>query len=199
VAPSGPTFAEQTLSLRLGFHERVISEWTAPASVGENSIKQTLWTRGSRGRGLMIQLTNSQRTPQHRPSRVVLDGNHKRRSLGKSKKSTLIESSARALLYPDSVPQKYPVGLYIDASDPQLAANQRAALRRYAENMGWTITIEIAGEIEPLIHAAGEHAIQLVLCWRLSDMPEAESLFTRLRAIGVDLLPLAQSCAALQE
>jgi hypothetical protein len=65
--------------------------------------------------------------------------------------------------------------------------------------MDWTIMIETAGEIEPLVHAAAEHAIQLVLCWRLSDMPEAESLFTRLQTTGVDLLPLAQSCAALQE
>ena len=97
------------------------------------------------------------------------------------------------------MPGKYLVGLYICASDPQLAANQRAALRRYAENMGWTIAIEAAGEIEPLVHAAAEHTIQLVLCWRLSDMPEAESLLTRLRTTGVDLLPLAQSCAALQE
>ena len=97
------------------------------------------------------------------------------------------------------MPQTYRVGLYIHVSDPQLAANQRAALRLYAENMGWTITIETTGVIEPLIHAAAEHAIQLVLCWRLSDMPEAESLVTRLHAIGVDLLPLAQSCAALQE
>ena len=93
------------------------------------------------------------------------------------------------------MPQKYLVGLYIQAYDPQLAANQRAALRLYAENMGWTIVIERAGDIEPLIHAAAEHAIQLVLCWRLSDLPEAE----RLHATGVELLPLAQSCAALQE
>jgi hypothetical protein len=97
------------------------------------------------------------------------------------------------------VPQEYRVGLYIHASDHQLAANQHAALRLYAENMGWTIVIEMAGEIEPLIHAAAERGIQLVLCWRLSDMSEAESLLTRLHAIGVDLLPLAQSCAALQE
>ena len=40
------------------------------------------------------------------------------------------------------MPQTYRVGLYIHVSDPQLAANQRAALRLYAENMGWTITIE---------------------------------------------------------
>ena len=97
------------------------------------------------------------------------------------------------------MPPDYRVGLYIHASDPQLAANQRAALRLYAENMGWTVVIEMGGEIEPLIHAAAEHAIQLVLCWRLSDMPEAESLLIRLHTTGVDLLPLAQSCAALQE
>jgi hypothetical protein len=97
------------------------------------------------------------------------------------------------------VPQRYRVGLYIHASDPQLAANQRAALRLYADNMGWTIMIESAGAIEPLIDAVAEHGIQLVLCWRLSDMPEAESLFTRLQTMGVDLLPLAQSCAALPE
>jgi hypothetical protein len=30
-------------------------------------------------------------------------------------------------------------------------------------------------------------------------MPDAESLLTRLQATGVDLLPLAQSCSALQE
>ena len=69
----------------------------------------------------------------------------------------------------------------------------------YAEDMVWTIMSEMAGEIEPLVHAAAEHAIQLVLCWRLSDMPEAESLLTRLHTTGVDLLPLAESCAALQE
>ena len=97
------------------------------------------------------------------------------------------------------MPQEYPVGLYLHASDPHLAANQRAALRHYAENMGWTIVIEMAGEIEPLIQAAADQTIQLVLCWRLSDMPEAESVLTRLRPTGVDLLPLAQSCAALQE
>ena len=97
------------------------------------------------------------------------------------------------------MPQKYQVGLYVQASDPQLAANQRAALRHYAENMGWTILIETAGDVEPLIHAAAKHAIQLVLCWRLTDMPEAESVLTRLHPTGVDLLPLAQSCAALQE
>ena len=97
------------------------------------------------------------------------------------------------------MPQKYRVGLYIHGSDPQLAANQRDALRLYAKNRGWTITIETAGEIEPLVRAAAEHAVQLVLCWRLSDMPEAESLVTRLHTAGVDLLPLAQSCAALQE
>ena len=97
------------------------------------------------------------------------------------------------------MPQKCLVGLYIHAADPQLAANQRAALRLYAENMGWTITIEMAGEFDPLIHAAAEHAIELILCWRLNDMPEAESLLSRLHSTGVDLLPLAQSCAALQE
>ena len=80
------------------------------------------------------------------------------------------------------MPRQYLVGLYVHAADPQLAANQRAALR-----------------IEPLIHAAAEHSIQLVLRWRLSDMPEAESLLTRLQATCVDLLPLAQSCSALQE
>ena len=106
---------------------------------------------------------------------------------------------AERCLYPDHVRQEYLVGLYIHASDPQLAANQRAALRLYAENMGWTIMIEAIGDIEPLVHAAAEHAIQLVLCWRLSDMPEAEPLVTRLRTTAVDLLPLAQSCAALQE
>ena len=97
------------------------------------------------------------------------------------------------------MPQKCLVGLYIHASDPQLAANQRAALRLYAKNMGWTIMIETAGEIEPLIQAAAEHVIQLVLCWRLSDMPAADALLTGLHTTGVDLLPLAQSCAALQE
>jgi hypothetical protein len=29
--------------------------------------------------------------------------------------------------------------------------------------MGWTIMFETAGEIEPVLHAAAEHAIQLVL------------------------------------
>jgi hypothetical protein len=72
-------------------------------------------------------------------------------------------------------------------------------LRFYAENKGWAVVVDMSGEIEPRTHAAAEHAIRLVLCWRLSDVPEAERLLTGLHTAGVDLLPLAQSCAALQE
>jgi len=96
------------------------------------------------------------------------------------------------------VSQQCRVGLYINASDP-LRANQRAALQRYADAMGWVITMQVDGQIEPLIHAASEHTIDLVLCWRLSHVPGAEALLAALLAQGVDLLPLAQSCAAMPE
>ena len=65
--------------------------------------------------------------------------------------------------------------------------------------MGWVITMQVDGQIEPLIHAAAEHTIDLVLCWRLSHMPGADALLAALLAQGVDLLPLAQSCAAMPE
>lgn len=85
-----------------------------------------------------------------------------------------------------------------NASDPQ-RANQQAALQRYADAMGWTVTMQVDGQIEPLIDAAAEHRIDLVLCWRLSHMPRADALLAGLLAHGVDLLPLAQSCVALPE
>lgn len=96
------------------------------------------------------------------------------------------------------MPESRRVGLYINATDPQ-HANQRAALQQYAEAMGWAITMQVDGQVDPLISAAADRRIDLVLCWRLSHMPDAETLLAGLVAKGVDLLPLAQSCAAMPE
>jgi len=81
------------------------------------------------------------------------------------------------------------VAIYIANADSGLAANQRAAMQRYAENM----------DCQRLLSGAATSAFDLTLCWRTGDLRDAELLVERLSAHGVELLAVAQSCAALPE
>ena len=90
------------------------------------------------------------------------------------------------------------VAVYVPNDDSRLAANQRAAMQRYADNMNWTVTV-IDDDRQRLLDGAAASAFDLVLCWRTGDLRDAEFLFERLSAHGVELLALAQSCAALSE
>ena len=90
------------------------------------------------------------------------------------------------------------VAIYISNADSRLAANQRAAMQRYADNMDWRVTV-VEDDRQRLLEGAATSAFDLVLCWRTGDLRDAESLFERLSAHGVELLAVAQSCAALSE
>jgi hypothetical protein len=90
------------------------------------------------------------------------------------------------------------VAIYISNADSRLAANQRAAMQRYADNMDWMVMV-IEDNRQSLLDGAATSAFDLVLCWRTSDLRDAEFLFERLSAYGVELLAVAQSCAALSE
>jgi hypothetical protein len=90
------------------------------------------------------------------------------------------------------------VGIYISDADSRLVANQRAAMQRYADNMNWIVTV-IEDDRQRLLDGAAISAFDLVLCWRTGDLRDAEFLFERLSAHGVELLAVAQSCAALAE
>jgi hypothetical protein len=90
------------------------------------------------------------------------------------------------------------VAIYISNADARLAANQRAAMQRYADNMDWIVTV-IEEDRQRLLDRAATSAFDLVLCWRTGDLRDAEFLFERLSAHGVELLAVAQSCAALPE
>lgn len=90
------------------------------------------------------------------------------------------------------------VAIYISNADSRLAANQQAAMQRYADNMDWIVTV-VEDDRQRLLDGAAKSAFDLVLCWRTGDLRDAEFLFERLSAHGVELLALAQSCAALQE
>jgi len=90
------------------------------------------------------------------------------------------------------------VAIYISNADSRLAANQRAAMQRYAANMDWRVTV-VEDDRQRLLDGAATLAFDLVLCWRTGDLRDAELLFERLSAYGVELLALAQSCAALPE
>ena len=90
------------------------------------------------------------------------------------------------------------VAIYISNPDSHLAGNQRAAMQRYADNMDWLVTV-IEDDRERILDGAARSAFDLVLCWRIGDLRDAEVLFERLSAHGVELLALAQSCAALAE
>jgi hypothetical protein len=50
-----------------------------------------------------------------------------------------------------------------------------------------------------LLDLAATHALDLVLCWRTSDLRRAESLVQRLSVHSIELLAVAQSCTALME
>lgn len=90
------------------------------------------------------------------------------------------------------------VAIYISNADSPLATNQRAAMQRYADNMDWIVSV-IEDDRQRLLDGAATSAFDLVLCWRTGDLWDAEVLFERLSAHGVDLLAVAQSCAALPE
>ena len=90
------------------------------------------------------------------------------------------------------------VAIYISNADSRLAANQRAAMQRYADNMDWIVTV-IEDDRQRLLDGAATSAFDLVLCWRTGDLRDAEFLFERLSAHGVELLAVAQSCVALSE
>jgi hypothetical protein len=90
------------------------------------------------------------------------------------------------------------VAIYISNVDSRLAANQRAAMQRYADNMDCIVTV-VEDDRQRLLDGAARSAFDLVVCWRTGDLRDAGFLFERLSAHGVELLALAQSCAALQE
>jgi hypothetical protein len=71
-------------------------------------------------------------------------------------------------------------------------------MQRYADNLDWTVTA-IEDDRQRLLDGATTSAFDLVLCWRTGDLRDAEFLFERLSAHSVELLALAQSCAALAE
>jgi hypothetical protein len=90
------------------------------------------------------------------------------------------------------------VAIYISNADSRLAANQRAAMQRYVDNMDWIVTV-IEDDRQRLLERAATSAFDLVVCWRTGDLRDPEFLFERLSAHGVELLAVAQSCAALPE
>jgi hypothetical protein len=90
------------------------------------------------------------------------------------------------------------VAIYVSSADSRLAANQCAAMQRYADNMDWIVTV-IEDDRQRLLDGAATSAFDLVLCWRTGDLREADFLIERLSGHCVELLALAQSCAALAE
>jgi hypothetical protein len=71
-------------------------------------------------------------------------------------------------------------------------------MQRYADNMDWIVTV-IEDDRQRLLEGAATSAFDLVLCWRTGDLRDAEFLFGRLSAHGVELLAVAQSCPVLPE
>ena len=90
------------------------------------------------------------------------------------------------------------IAIYTSRPDSPLAANQLAAIQRYACAMGW-VTVAIVESEQRLLDLAATHALDLVLCWRTSDLRRAESLVQRLSVHRIELLAVAQSCTALME
>jgi DNA invertase Pin-like site-specific DNA recombinase len=92
------------------------------------------------------------------------------------------------------------VAIFVTTNDHQLAANQRARMERYADAMGWTVARCVeADDQSGLLAAAAIHAFDRVLCWRTSEVGRADVLLGALARHGIELLAVAQSCAAMPE
>ena len=91
------------------------------------------------------------------------------------------------------------IAIYTSRPDSPLAANQLAAIQRYACAMGWVTVAIVESDEQRLLDLAATHALDLVLCWRTSDLRRAESLVQRLSVHSIELLAVAQSCTALME
>jgi DNA invertase Pin-like site-specific DNA recombinase len=92
------------------------------------------------------------------------------------------------------------VAIYVTAPDLQLAAHQRARIERYAHAMGWSVVQRPEREdLSSLLAAAAARAFDRVLCWRISEIDLADTLLAALERHNVDLLAVAQSCAAMPE
>ena len=65
---------------------------------------------------------------------------------------------------------------------------------------GLTVAI-VESDEQPLLDLAAERALDLVLCWRASELRPAKSLSLaqRLSVHRIELLAVAQSCTALME
>jgi hypothetical protein len=91
------------------------------------------------------------------------------------------------------------IAIYTSRPDSPLAANQLVAIQRYACGMGWVTVAIVESDEQRLLDLAATHALDLVLCWRTSDLRHAESLVQRLSVHRIELLAVAQSCTALME
>src|SRR4249920_2917018 len=91
------------------------------------------------------------------------------------------------------------IAIYTSRPDSLLAANQLAAIQRYAGGMGWVTVAIVESDEQRLLDLAATHACDLVLRWRTSDLRPAESLVQRLSVHNIELLAVAQSCTALME
>src|SRR6188474_3154745 len=91
------------------------------------------------------------------------------------------------------------IAIYTSRPDSPLAANQLAAIQRYACAMGWVTVAIVESDERRVLELAATPALDLVLCWRTSDLRPAESLPQRLAVHGIELLAVAQSCTSLME
>ena len=91
------------------------------------------------------------------------------------------------------------VAIVPTAAEPWIAENQRAALHRYAKAMGWTVAIDVKRDMSALLEAINAQTLDIVLCWRTSELIDADALFNALHGHDTEFLALAQSCAALAE
>jgi DNA invertase Pin-like site-specific DNA recombinase len=91
------------------------------------------------------------------------------------------------------------IAIYGAGDDSQLLANQRTAIRQYADAMGWITVTAIENDPDQLMTAVRTGTIDMVVCWRYSEVETADGLSEMLQAHGVEVLALAQSCSALLE
>jgi hypothetical protein len=98
----------------------------------------------------------------------------------------------------DSLPARR-IAIYTACPDSLLAGNQLAAIQRYACAMGWATVAIVESDEQRLLDLASTHALDLVVCWRTSDLRAGESLVQQLSIYSVELVAVAQSCTSLME
>lgn len=211
VAAAGRTFVVQSVISsaplaaleRDGGNGRLVSFLHGNRTAADNAGGDSGWGRGGSDELLGTQTGRDLGIPTSACNLSAHRGKRRTDVAGGIRSGRVIEAQKIWPVIEDMdhlpAPSTRRIAIYTSRPDSPLAANQLAAIQRYACAMGWVTVAIVESDEQRLLDLAATHALDLVLCWRTSDLRRAESLVQRLSVHSIELLAVAQSCTALME